>query len=58
MKILIYGANGYTGKLIIEKAILQCINIVISGINKTSITKVGDEIILMIKKLGGNAKKI
>ncbi len=34
------------------------INIVISGIDKTSITKVGDEIILMIKKLGGNAKKI
>ena len=34
------------------------VNIVISGINKISINKVVDEISLIIKKLGGIAKKI
>ena len=43
MKILIYGANGYTGKLIIKKAILQSLNIVISGRNKKEISKLADK---------------
>ena len=38
MRILIYGANGYTGKLIVEKAVKQNLNFVISGRNENKIT--------------------
>jgi short subunit dehydrogenase-like uncharacterized protein len=43
MKILIYGANGYTGKLIVDKAIKQNLNFVISGRNESKITEIAND---------------
>jgi len=41
MKILIYGANGYTGKLIVEKAVNSDYDITIAGRGIKSISKMG-----------------
>jgi short subunit dehydrogenase-like uncharacterized protein len=43
MKIIIYGANGYTGKLIVEKAINSEFDITIAGRSEKKISTMGKE---------------
>ncbi len=43
MKLLIYGANGYTGRLIVDEAIKQGIKPTIAGRNKDEIKQLAEE---------------
>ncbi|MEQ8572971.1 MAG: saccharopine dehydrogenase NADP-binding domain-containing protein [Fulvivirga sp.] len=42
-KILIYGANGYTGRLILEEAFSRNLSITIAGRNELEILKLSEE---------------